>query len=126
MKGLIKYVILAFALAILCLVVDKAFAGHASFSWVDNPPEDNVTRYDIHYGTQSGSYNTVVNVGTPTPDAEGRVQATLTGLPEGVTLYFAATASNAEATSDFSTEVNGTATPDAIIIAVPQDFRKVN
>ncbi|RLI66360.1 MAG: hypothetical protein DRO67_01255 [Candidatus Asgardarchaeum californiense] len=110
---------------IICLILIPSylFAGQATFSWLPNPPEDQVTHYSIHYGSQSRQYTEEVNVGNPEPNEEGRIVYTLRNLPTGEFLYFAATASNAEATSDFSDEASGTPKPD---VPIPQDFRLVN
>lgn len=124
MKGLIKYIILAILVAILCLLVSRSFAAEATFSWLPNPPEDNVTHYDIHYGLASGTYTTHVDTGVPTL-VGGRHVYTVTSIPEGDTMFFACTATNAEATSDYSTELSYDVpiTPPPTIVESPQDFR---
>jgi len=82
----------------------------ANFSWLSNQ-ESNVDGYKIHYGTASGSYDSVVDIGNPAP-IDGRIQGTVPGLTEGTTYFFAATAydtaNNLE--SDFSAEITWTAT----------------
>ena len=122
MKGLIKYIVLAFALAILCLVVDKAFAAEATFSWRPNS-ETNLAGYEIHYGTASRTYTTIVDTGLP-PLVYGRVRYTVTNVPEGNTMFFAAIAYDTDdLKSDYSTEVEYGVPITPVIIPVPQDFR---
>ena len=54
-----------------------------------NPsPAANATGYNIYYGVASGTYTSMINVGTAT-------NATIPGLVAGVTYYFAATTYNA-------------------------------
>ena len=55
--------------------------------------------YKIYFGTGSGNYSSSVDVGNVTT-------CTLTGFQSGVLYYFAATAYNASAESEFSSEVS--------------------
>ncbi len=76
----------AFSLIFLtaaCVTFSSFATQSVTLSW--NPsPSAAVTGYKIYYGTVSGSYTNVVSVGTVT-------NATVSGLKEGVTYYFAAT-----------------------------------
>ncbi|MEW6682011.1 MAG: fibronectin type III domain-containing protein [Nitrospirota bacterium] len=74
------------------------FAADAILSW-DANTEPDLARYNVHYGTSSGSYTTVIPVGLVT-------SYTVTGLGPG-TYYFAVTAENtAGGLSGFSNEVS--------------------
>lgn len=65
----------------------------------DPSPDASVTGYKIHYGTASGNYPKVQQVGNVTT-------TTISGLQEGSVYYFAATAYAADGLeSDFSNEV---------------------
>ncbi len=75
--------------------------GSVSLTW-DRSAGTNIAGYRIHYGTTSHTYSNVIEAGTST-------NATVSGLINGATYYFAATAydtSNLE--SDYSTEVSYT------------------
>lgn len=60
-------------------------AGSVTLVWRDGDPT--VAGYDVYYGTASGVYTNVVDVGDST-------NATITGLEVGPTYYFAVTAYN--------------------------------
>jgi oxalate decarboxylase/phosphoglucose isomerase-like protein (cupin superfamily) len=65
-------------------------------------PDTNVVGYRVYYGVVSRTYTNMVDVGAAT-------NATISGLVEGATYYFAATAYNVLGLeSDFSTEVSYT------------------
>ena len=122
MKNLFKYLMLAVLLSILCLIVNKSFAAEATFSWLPNS-ETNLAGYKIHYGLASRMYTTTVDTGLPTL-VDGRVHYTVTNIPEGNTMFFAATAYDADAfESDYSTEIEYDVPITPVIIPVPQDFR---
>ena len=76
-------------------------AGSVTLTW--NPSTDsNVTGYRIYYGVASHRYTNMVHVGKAT-------NATISGLVEGATYYFAATAySILGLESDFSNEASYT------------------
>lgn len=81
-----------------------AWAASGTFSWLPNS-ETNLAGYKIHYGTASKTYTVAVNVGKPEL-VNGRVAATVTGLNDGTTYYFAATAYDSTGTeSGYSEEV---------------------
>ena len=69
-----------------------------SLGW--NPsPDTNVTGYILHYGGKSGTYTTSLDIGT-------NLSASVPGLKEGATNYFAVTSYNAlRIESDPSNEV---------------------
>ena len=76
----------------------------AHFSWVPNQ-ETNLAGYKIYYGTVSGAYDHVVDVGNPVIQGD-TVQATVGGLADETTYYFAATAYDRYGfESDYSGEV---------------------
>ena len=79
-------------------------SAEATFSWTPNS-EPNLAGYKIYSGTSSGDYNIATDVGLPEITAEN-MSSTLTGLTEGVTYYFAATAYDTDGfESNFSQEV---------------------
>jgi hypothetical protein len=91
------------SLSLLLLSAISAHAADATFSWTANT--DPVAGYKIHYGTSSRNYNSVVDVGLPAA-VNGGIVASVEGLQEGITYYFAATAYNSAAEeSAFSDEV---------------------
>jgi VCBS repeat-containing protein len=93
----------------LCIVLllshpIMSLAADFTFSWVPNT-EANLAGYKIHYGTVSNSYTTTRDVGLATM-VDGRVTATVTGLTQGGTYYFVATAYDSNgAESGYSNEV---------------------
>ena len=85
----------------------------ASFSWLPNP-ETNLSGYKIHYGTTSAQYDYSVDMGNPTP-INGLIMGTVSGLVDGTTYYFAATAYDIDGfESDFSQDVVWTAPSDPV------------
>lgn len=72
--------------------------GQVTVAW-DSNPEPTVTGYRLHYGAASGIYNDTLDAGDST-------WATVTGLSQGVTYYFAVTAYDSESESDFSIEIS--------------------
>jgi hypothetical protein len=70
-----------------------------TLAW-NSSPDTNVAGYNVYYGVASRSYTNMVNVGNST-------NATISGLVEGATYYFAATAYNLLGLeSDFSDEAS--------------------
>ena len=61
-------------------------------------PSEGATGYVLHYGNESRSYDTVVDVGP-------KVQHTITGLQEGRAYFFAVTAYSAADESEYSAEL---------------------
>ena len=107
-----------FFLILFCLVffVSAVQATEdANFSWLPNQ-ETNLAGYEIHYGTASRNYTTIVEVGNPAP-VDGRIHGQVAGanLTDGTTYYFAAIAKDTnDLKSDYSTEVVWTATSGAV------------
>jgi hypothetical protein len=88
---------------LLCALLTPV-TGHASdvtLAW-DANTEPDIAGYRIHYGLGSRNYDQVLDVGNNTT-------CVVTGLDQGQTYYFAATAVNTEGMeSDFSNEVSTT------------------
>jgi|GEM_PF-1903203 len=88
-------------------------AAELTFSWLPNS-ESSLAGYKIHYGTTSRNYTSVIDIENPDP-VNGRIQATVDGLEEGTTYYFAATAYDENGVeSDYSTEISHTVDDPAI------------
>jgi len=69
--------------------------------WIPNTETD-LAGYNVYYGTATGNYDIMINVGDQT-------SYTVTGLEEGKTYYFAATAYDTSGNeSDYSTEASET------------------
>ena len=89
-------------ISIISLIISSAvYAGDQSvtLAW-DANPESDIAAYIIYSGTNSGAYTQATNVGNIT-------RATVYGLEDGVTSYFALTAVNtAGLESDYSAEVS--------------------
>jgi hypothetical protein len=80
------------------LFYGEAFCAQVTLAW-DPENVSGLAGYKIHYGTVSKSYSFTV-------DAGAQPTATITGLTDGATYYFAATAYNTAGTeSAFSNEV---------------------
>ena len=79
---------LFFLLSAFCLLTSGVSDAHAeatlTVAW-DKNQESNVTGYRVHYGTSRGNYQYKVDVGNST-------SCSISGLGEGTTYYFAATA----------------------------------
>ncbi len=79
----------------------NAFAGSVSLAW-DPSPDVSVVGYKVHYGVAPGTYTNSAAVGNVT-------NATLTGLVNGTTYYFAASSIDGSGfESDFSNETTAT------------------
>jgi hypothetical protein len=75
-----------------------ASAAQVSLAWAKSIGSD-VAGYKMHYGSYSGTYQYTVNVGNST-------SCTISGLNEGITYYFAATAYDTQQNeSSYSNEV---------------------
>jgi fibronectin type 3 domain-containing protein len=84
--------------AIVGIFAAHAFAAQATLAWDPNTETD-LAGYRIHYGTASGSYTVHLDVHNVTT-------YTVTGLADGQTYYFAATAYNASGSeSGYSNQV---------------------
>src|ERR1700674_3381101 len=84
----------------LLVLAVQAFAGQASLAWTDG--DSTVAGYMLSYGQISGSYTSTVDVGNQTG-------YTISGLLEGKTYYYAATAYDASRTqSPYSNEATST------------------
>jgi hypothetical protein len=73
-------------------------AAEVTLAW-DSNIEPEVTGYKLHYGTATGSYSNIIDVGNV-------LQYTITGLREDVRYYVAATAYSETHESDFSEEID--------------------
>lgn len=98
---------IAMAFALFFGFVFQAHAADLNFEWTPNT--EAITGYKIHYGTESGNYTEVVDVGLPAT-TDGKVRGTVLGIPENVPYYFSATAYNHDQESPYSDEVAYTAT----------------
>lgn len=89
-----------------------AAAAEATFSWLPNTETD-LAGYKIYYGPASRDYTTTIDCGLPAP-VNGRVQYTVTDLPD-TEMFFAATAYDTNGTeSDFSVEVPADPAPGQV------------
>ncbi len=96
--------VILFSLLAFFLCQSSSYAGEMSFSWTPNS-EDNLAGYKIYYGTETANYTESIDVGL-LPAVDGLVTYSVTDLPEGNTLYFAATAYDFDGfESDYSQEV---------------------
>jgi fibronectin type 3 domain-containing protein len=88
-----------FPLLFALLSASLAHAGEVNLAWDPNTEPD-LAGYRVYYGLGSRNYDRVLNVGNCT-------SCVVTGLEQGRTYYFAATAVNtANIESDFSNEVS--------------------
>jgi hypothetical protein len=88
-----------FLLVCAVLAPSLAFAGEVTLAWDPNTEPD-LAGYRVYYGFGSRNYDHVLDVGD-------RTNCQVTGLEQGRTYYFAATAVNAaNMESDFSNEVS--------------------
>jgi len=88
-------------MAILSLLMTSAHAAQVTVAW-DANSDPAVTGYRVHYGTALGSYTSHIDVGNAT-------SCVISGLLEGLTYYFAATAYDGSGhESDYSPAVNYT------------------
>ena len=92
------FVLLTALLFALCaLPLPAANAAQVTLAW--DPSSGSASGYNLHYGTSSKNYDYSVNVGNNT-------SCTISGLQEGTTYYYAATAYNtSNEESDYSDEI---------------------
>src|SRR5437016_1774952 len=97
-----RYALISLLLTIISAAVSFS-AQAASVTLVWNPsPGTNVAGYNVYYGVASRTYTNKVNVGNST-------NATVSGLIEGTTYFFAVTAYDSNALeSDYSNEMSYT------------------
>ena len=90
---------IASAISFVLLLSISGYADDVDASWDPNSESD-LAGYRIYYGTQSGSYNTNVDVGNAT-------SVEIKGLQTNTTYYFVATAYDVAGNeSTFSQEVS--------------------
>jgi len=98
--------------ALIRILVTLAVVGSPSIGdarietlrWKDTDPDPTrIEGFVVHSGPDSRSYDTSVDVGWPTPDAEGIFSYDLT-VPDDASVYVAVTAYDAELESDYSNE----------------------
>ena len=82
----LRYAIFVLLFALCALPLPAAIAAQVTIAW-DKNSESDIAGYRMHYGTTSGSYAYNADVGNYT-------SCTISGLQEGETYYFAATAYN--------------------------------
>jgi hypothetical protein len=86
-------------LILAVLITSVQAAGSVTLAW-DRSSDTNITGYKVYYGGASGTYTNTVNAGSAT-------NATVSGLVQGTTYYFAATAyASSGMESPFSIEVS--------------------
>jgi hypothetical protein len=100
-RNKLRRVILTILILASALLAGNSLLAVQSVTLAWNPSTDpNVTGYNVYYGVASGVYTNKIDVGNVT-------NATINGLVEGVTYYFAATAYNILGVeSDFSNETS--------------------
>ena len=101
----VRCLLLGGLLLALCRPVD---AGTIELQW---NPVPGVTGYRVHYGTKSGEYTHVVDVGS-------KPFATIKGLTDCTTWYLAVKGYNRSAESpDFSNEISGWPRPEVVSLS---------
>jgi hypothetical protein len=97
--GLTKF--LGGLLILTALITSVQAAGSVTLAW-NRSSDTNVAGYNVYYGGASGAYTNEISAGSAT-------NATISGLVQGTTYYFAATTySSLGVESSFSSEVSYT------------------
>ena len=100
------------------LLVATAHAADVTLAWDENTESD-VAGYKVYYGIESGTYTTIIDVGT-------HITCVISDLTAGVTYYFAVTAYNISGQeSDYSDEISHTV-PNASPVANAGPDQTVN
>ncbi len=85
-------------------LTSSALGAEVQFSWTPNS-EPTLAGYKIYYGTASGDYTTVIDVGNPAA-VDNEIIYSVTGLSTGITYYFTATAYDTDGfESDYADEI---------------------
>ena len=101
--------------ALLCIVT-AAYAGQVTLGWEPNTEPD-LAGYKIYYGNYSRNYTRITDVKNKTATSY-----IITGLIEGQTYYFAATAYNTSGSeSNYSAEVIYPTNPETTSVPTPKN-----
>jgi hypothetical protein len=116
-----RYALLPLLIALCSIPLPDADAAQIELTWEPSP--GSVTGYNVHYGSSSANYDHSVDVGNNT-------SCTISGLQEGKTYYFAATAYNAVEESNFSEELVYTIAESSVFsaessVSLPIEFGEV-
>ena len=95
-----RHSLLFFLITLLTLLTNPSHAADLTLAWDPSPTSD-VSIYRVYYGTQSQTYTTQACEVT-------NLSCTVTGLTEGQTYYFAATAINSQGEGNYSGEISYT------------------
>ena len=99
-----KLHIVFFILFLMVICFSNVFAAEVTIAW--DPSTSNPIGYRIHYGTSSGSYTQIIDVGNVT-------EYTVSGLQSDVFYYFVTSAYNEFGESGYSNEVQWPTPPPA-------------
>lgn len=75
-----------FVILVIALTAETTLAASATFSWLPNSETD-LGGYKIHYGTVCGEFTSIVDVGLPATNDDGRVYGTVEDIPDGETCF---------------------------------------
>jgi hypothetical protein len=108
-KQIITFILCA-SLFVLALSPVRSAASALTLAWDPNT-EDDLAGYNVYYGTQTGDYDFVIDVGDTT-------QYTVTDLDPETQYYFTVTAYDTSSNeSDFSAEVSAVTDPPHYVIS---------